>query len=146
MNKVTIRPGNIADIAEIEQHIPEFVAPKTTTMILQRLADKPYLLLVAYDGDKPVAYKLGYQLAAEEFYSWLGAVLPSYRGQGIARRLLLDQELWCQTKGYQAIRVKSMNCFKTMLQMLISHDYHIVGCETAAATTDPKIHFYKRLK
>lgn len=143
--KIEIKPAGIDDLLQVEQQIPEFSQPRQRAQIAQRLTGKQHLLLVAYAGEQPLAYKLGYALDDQEFYSWLGAVIPQYRGHGIAKLLLFKQEQWCRQQGFAAIRVKSRNRFNTMLLMLISHGYHIVKCEPVTTPLDYKIHFYKTL-
>ncbi|MDP4982470.1 GNAT family N-acetyltransferase [Pseudoalteromonas tunicata] len=144
-NSITILEGSITHMLEIELAIPEFTAPKTANDLARKLNNRQSLLLIAYHQAKPVAYKLGYQLNENTFYSWLGAVLPEFRGQGIAKQLLLAQESWVKAQGFMAIEVKSMNRFKTMLQMLIAHDYHIISCKPAQQSTEVKIRFRKQL-
>ncbi|WP_462172944.1 GNAT family N-acetyltransferase [Pseudoalteromonas xiamenensis] len=135
-NEFEIKSSTLEHVLEVEAQIPEFGAPKKANDLEKRLANAKMLPLVAYHRGKPIAYKLGYALNEDTFYSWLGAVIPAYRGRGIARALLLRQEAWCEAEGFSAIEVKTMNQFKTMLQMLISHDYHIVSVKENA---DPRL-------
>ncbi|PCK32803.1 GNAT family N-acetyltransferase [Pseudoalteromonas piscicida] len=144
--KLEFKTGSVDDLLTIENQIPEFVTPRKREEVEDKLRDKQHLLLMAYAQGKPVGYKLGHELPNNEFYSWLGAVIPEYRGKGIAKQLLVMQETWCQTQGYSAIRVKSRNRFKNMLLMLISRDYQIVKCEKIDGSLDYKIHFYKQLQ
>jgi len=58
----TIKQGKLSDVLAIETNIPEFDAPKKLETIQQKLADKTYLLLVAYHDEQPVGYKPGYAL------------------------------------------------------------------------------------
>lgn len=90
-----------------------------------------------------MAYKLGYALDSNTFYSWLGAVAPECRGQGIAQALLNAQEAWVKAHSYLAIKVKSMNRFPAMLSLLIKNDYAIVGYEDRGCTQTNKILFTK---
>ncbi|AZZ98667.1 GNAT family N-acetyltransferase [Pseudoalteromonas sp. R3] len=131
-----IHQGSIEDMLVVEQQIPEFSNPKTREDILQRLAGRKYLALIASCDGQPVAYKLGYEQAPQQFYSWLGAVVPVCRGKGIARALLLEQERWCREQNFTHIEVKTMNRFKTMIQMLVSHDYHIAELIHPVVPTD----------
>ncbi|MCG7536907.1 GNAT family N-acetyltransferase [Pseudoalteromonas sp. OOF1S-7] len=131
-----IHQGSIDDMLVVEQQIPEFSNPKTREQILQRLAGRTYLALIVSCNSQPVAYKLGYEQAPQQFYSWLGAVIPDFRGKGMARALLLEQEHWCREQGFSHIEVKTMNRFKTMMQMLVSHDYHIAELTHPATPTD----------
>ncbi|WP_440056909.1 GNAT family N-acetyltransferase (plasmid) [Pseudoalteromonas sp. T1lg65] len=142
---IEIKPGTLEEMLAIESAIPEFSNPKQRADLEARLTNRRFLLLVAYEDSQPVGYKLGYELNDNEFYSWLGAVLSSHRGKGLAKQMLVEQERWCRAQGYHAIRVKSMNRFKNMLLMLISNNYRIVECEAVVARNDHKIHFYKSL-
>ncbi len=138
-----IKQGQLSDILVIETNIPEFGTPKTLEIIKQRLADKTYLLLVAYHNEQPVGYKLGYALSDTVFYSWLGAVMPEHRGHGLAQEMLNEQEAWLKTQNYQAVQVKTMNCFRAMLAMLVKNHYHIIDIEPGDTSLDNKIRFEK---
>ncbi|MBQ4850841.1 GNAT family N-acetyltransferase [Pseudoalteromonas sp. MMG012] len=140
-----IKQGTLCDLLHIENDIPEFTSPKSVDDIRTKIDAHKHVLFVAYIEGKPVAYKLGYEKQSRLFYSWLGAVLPDYRGLGIAKSLLLHQEAYAKREGYQVIEVKSMNRFKRMLQMLIAYDYHIVGCTRLDDNSDSKITFRKKI-
>lgn len=143
---ITYTEGTVADIIEIDAAIPEFDNKNTKEKIEQRLVGKEALMLVALAGSKKVGYKLGYALSNAEFYSWLGAVHPSYRGHGIAKQLLKHQEDWVKNKGFKSIRVKSMNKFPAMLQRLIAQGYDICGYDDKGSPRESKIHFIKPIK
>lgn len=140
---ITYTQGTVADVIEIDAAIPEFDNKNSKEKIEQRLAGNEALILVALEGAKKVGYKLGYALSDTEFYSWLGAVHPSYRGHGIAKQLLKQQEAWVKSKGFKSIRVKSMNKFPAMLQLLISQGYVICGYDDKGSPEESKIHFIK---
>lgn len=140
---ITYTQGTVADVIEIDAAIPEFDNKNSKEKIEQRLVGKETLILVALEGAKKVGYKLGYALSDTEFYSWLGAVHPSYRGHGIAKQLLKQQEVWVKNKGFKSIRVKSMNRFPAMLQLLISQGYVICGYDDKGSPETSKIHFIK---
>lgn len=143
---VSIREGDVAEVARLESAIPEFAKPKTLHDLRQRLrADRGALVLVAIDGGHPVAFKAGYALAPDTFYSWVGAVLPQYRRSGIARQLLHAQESRLRGLGHARVRVKSRNAFPGMLRLLLSEGYRIVGLEPVPSVEDPKIVFEKLL-
>jgi len=140
-----IETGTLEELIAVEDKIPEFTTPKSKEGVMNRIKRTPFLLLVAKVDDVPVAYKLGYEVETCHFYSWLGAVIPAYRGSGIAQSLLDAQEKWCASNGYRSISVKSMNKFKSMLMMLIKNNYHIVDCHRLSDGSDSKISFLKRL-
>ncbi|ESP90728.1 GNAT family N-acetyltransferase [Pseudoalteromonas luteoviolacea] len=140
-----IEQGCVEELLQIENQIPEFATPKSREILDVRLRGKKVLLLIAKVDGLPVAYKLGYAVDAQRFYSWLGAVIPQCRGAGIAQALLTEQEIWCKANGFHSIAVKSMNRFKSMLMMLLKNNYHIVACHPLEDGTDSKIHFLKTL-
>ena len=84
---------------------------------------------VAFAGETPVGFKLGYESAAKVFYSWLGGVLPDWRRQGVAQELLRIQHQSVQALGYKKITTKSRNQFPAMLILNIKNGFHIVGTE-----------------
>ncbi|MGJ8483378.1 GNAT family N-acetyltransferase [Pseudoalteromonas sp. SYSU M81236] len=139
----TIKPASLDDLLLVDSQIPEFDGRNTLGKLQARIAGVEYLILVAFIDNEPVAYKLGYALDSNTFYSWLGAVAPKCRGKGIAQALLNAQETWVQEHNYRAIKVKSMNRFPAMLSMLIKNSYAIVGYEDRGSPQASKILFYK---
>lgn len=93
---------------------------------------KSFSLHVAYIENQPVGFKLGYVLNSQMFYSWLGGVLPSHRGIGIASDLQKAQIQWCKEQGYLQIRTKTKNSFKEMLLLNIKTGFEIVATEQTA--------------
>ncbi len=122
-----IEIGTIDDVLLVNAFTPEFGQRHTQQSISARLNAKNSLILVAKIKGIAVAYKIGYALSKNAFYSWLGAVAPSYRRQGIANQLRVYQEQWAVNAGYSCINVKSMNRYPTMLQLLINSGYQIHG-------------------
>lgn len=143
--QIRIREGGIDEVAAIEAAIPEFVRPKPASELSQRLDNGGALILIACADDAPVAYKAGYRLDGQRFYSWVGAVLPAFRRLGVALALLRDQERRLRAAGYTGVRVKSRNAFPGMLRLLIGEDYRIVALEPVPSPEDPKIVFEKSL-
>lgn len=98
------------------------------------LAKNPIILL-AYDGDHPIACKIGYDRFSDgSFYSWLGGVIPEYRKKGVAEKLNLKMEEMAKKAGYISLIFKTRNRFKAMLQFGLKNGYQIVGFEEK---TDP---------
>lgn len=127
MIDLLIKRGTIDDVLLVNASTPEFELRHTRQSISARLNAKSSLILVAKIKGIPVAYKIGYALSETVFYSWLGAVVPSYRQQGIATQLRVYQEQWAVNSGYSCINVKSMNRYPAMLQLLINSGYQIHG-------------------
>ena len=64
---------------------------------VQRVNEKPALLAtLAYTGEQLSGFKIGYRRHQETFFSWLGAVLPTFQRQGVARALLQHQHASCK--------------------------------------------------
>ncbi len=141
----SIKSANLQDLLLVDSQIPEFDGRNTLSKLHARLAGREHLVLVAYIDNEPVAYKLGYGLDNNTFYSWLGAVLPKCRGMGIAQALLAAQEMWVKEHNYDAINVKSMNRFPAMLSLLIKNGYTIAGYEDRGNPHNSKIIFSKEL-
>lgn len=85
------------------------------------------LALVAYDGDDPVAFKVGYRQDPDTFYSWLGGVLPDHRRQGIALALMHHQHAWAKAQGYRFMQTKTLNRWREMLILNIRNGFVITG-------------------
>jgi GNAT superfamily N-acetyltransferase len=59
------------------------------------------VVLLAYVGDAPVAFKIGYRENRFTFYSAKGGVLDAYRRCGIARALLFEMMERARERGYR---------------------------------------------
>ncbi len=102
------------------------------------------LLLLAYDGVKPVGFKLGYALSESDFYSWYGGVIPDYRQLGIASVLIEKQHEWCKKHGFIIIKTKAKSTFAEMISLNLKSGFEIVGCEKKPDTS-LRIMFEKKL-
>ena len=144
---LNIRAGNFEEVIEIKRQIPEMRGEEAVSDLLERIGSSPYLLLIAEMDGELAGFKLGYETSAAEgvFYSWQGGVLPAYRSQGIAKRLLLAQENRAVELGYKTITVKSMNRYPNMMKMLLANGYQICGYQAKSGPGDAKIAFQKRL-
>ncbi|WP_345860983.1 GNAT family N-acetyltransferase [Shewanella algae] len=116
----------IDEIMALNAQIPEFDSGYQKQEFERRLTGNACLLLLAFVEGELAGFKLGYALDEQCFYSWLGGVLPDYRSLGLARSMLEAQERWATQAGYKQIQVKTRNQFRSMLNMLISHQYQVV--------------------
>ena len=107
-------------ISQLESAIPEFESHYSVEKIRARLDNRKHLALVAYDGERPVAYKVGYQETPNRFYSWIGGVLPDSRRKGWARKLLHTQEKWCREQGYGADVVGIVQFLASIIVSLVA--------------------------
>lgn len=86
-----------------------------------------FYLITAFIENQAVGFKLGYEQDNQIFYSWLGGVLPEYRGVGIASSLMKAQHEWCKKQGYEKIQTKTQNKFRDMLILNLQQDFKIVN-------------------
>ena len=142
---IKIEIGRAADIVALSKQIPEFEQATTLERLHSRLDGAVSLILVAKLEGTLVGYKVGYQLTEDTFYSWLGSAIPEHRKHGVSTLLLDFQEKWVWNSGYKQIKVKSMNRFPGMLNLLISNGYEIVGVDESVCGSEGKIVFLKRL-
>lgn len=85
------------------------------------------LIGLAFDDQALVGYKIGYERQPGHFYSWIGGVLPAYRGHRIASALMDQQHDWCRQQGYHTIRTQTYNRWRSMLILNLRHGFDIVG-------------------
>lgn len=142
---ISIRHVQPEETAAVYRLIPEFAGEHDAQAIRQRIGGRVACALVAYDEAQPVGFKLGYETAPGEFYSWLGGVAPAYRRDGVAQRLLEAQERWAQEHGYARLRVKTRNQFRAMLMLLIRNGYQIIGLEKKGEAADYRLLLEKSL-
>ncbi|EOV0674983.1 GNAT family N-acetyltransferase [Cronobacter dublinensis] len=142
---ISIRHVPPEETAAVYRLIPEFAGVHDAQAIRQRIGGRVACALVAYDEAQPVGFKLGYETAPGEFYSWLGGVAPAYRRDGVAQRLLEAQERWAQEHGYARLRVKTRNQFRAMLMLLIRNGYQIIGLEKKGEAADYRLLLEKSL-
>ncbi len=91
------------------------------------------LLLIAFDGEKPIGFKLGYVIPdTRTFFSWLGGVHPDYRKQGIAQQLLDLQEKTAMERGLETIYFTTYDRFPAMINLGKKNDYKLTGTEIDA--------------
>lgn len=83
--------------------------------------------ILAYEGEKLVGFKLGYARNADHFYSWLGGVLPDYRGLGLASVLMETQHEWCKSEGFKRIETRTRNQFTSMISLNLKFGFKVVG-------------------
>ncbi|MDN4606899.1 GNAT family N-acetyltransferase [Sporosarcina highlanderae] len=94
--------------------------------LLEKAAKRPNILFVAAtEQNKIIGYKIGYELSADRYYSWYGAVQTEFRGKGIASMLMELQHCLVMEAGYKAIETKTRNKWRNMLILNIKHGFDI---------------------
>jgi GNAT superfamily N-acetyltransferase len=97
--------------------------------VRDRLDKAPDLLILIAQTETGTSagFKIGYRQDPSTFYSWLGGVLPEFRGQGIAGALMQYQHDWVKSRGYRSIQTKTMNRWRNMLILNLKFGFNIIG-------------------
>ncbi|MGG2065982.1 GNAT family N-acetyltransferase [Bacillus sp. S14(2024)] len=103
----------------------------SNTNLLREINEKKHLLLIlAFDHETVIGFKIGYERKEKHFYSWIGGVHPNYRKQGISSKLMRMQHKWCKENCYKTIQTKTKNKWRNMLMLNIKHEFNIIGTYT----------------
>lgn len=140
-------PGNATPRELLELHQLIFDTPDVTEVALAERfqAQKNGLVLLAWQSQKLIGYKIGYERKAGHYYSWIGGVHPDWRQQGIAGQMMQMQHQWCQEQAYQAIRTHTKNKWREMIILNLRHGYDIIGTLTDEVG-EPKLILEKKFK
>jgi ribosomal protein S18 acetylase RimI-like enzyme len=96
--------------------------------LTDRIAEKHKpLLIVAYQDEAAVGFKLGYETSRGVFFSWLGGIHPDYRRRGLAQKMLRQQHAWCVQNGYHTVTTESGNAYKGMMILNLVEGFQITG-------------------
>ncbi len=100
------------------------------------------ILLVAYAGNDPVGFKLGYIIPEQQtFFSWLGGVHPDYRRLGIAQELLNRQEQLVREMKIDTLYFTTFDRFPGMIKLGIKNGY---SCTKSALKSDETKYWYEK--
>lgn len=140
----SIQTGDIAIAVALSRHIPEFRDPYPAEVYHSRLAGKLHLVLLARAGEEPIGFKVGYERSGF-FYSWMGGVLPAWRGQGVADALADAQEEWARRQGFDRIRLKTRNRHRAMILLAVRRGFSILSVEAQKTVDEYRIWMEKQL-
>lgn len=144
------------EIEYIEEFFGEFPRRKTAAEIVERLADREHLIVMAVAALPeepgtlvPVSYKVCHELFVDEpdprladlaaqledvvrfpdrrvLYSWIGGTRIDWRGQGHFRALTEEQEAWALASGFDEIIVKTKNRYHEMRSTLANLHFDVI--------------------
>ncbi len=144
--EIILKEDCIDDAMIVSQQIPEFENTYTISEYGNRLNKVKHLILTAYIDNKPIGFKIGYEAPSKQnFYSWMGGVLPKYRKWGIAEKLYSYQEDWVKQVGYCGILLKTRSKHKTMIKLLQKHGFIQMGIIPHNPDEETRILFEKKL-
>ncbi|MEM7100707.1 MAG: GNAT family N-acetyltransferase [Pseudomonadota bacterium] len=135
----------LARVPALLQQIPELEQIFDLENAATLMSNSGLALFATADG-VAAGFKLGYDRFGDgSFYSWLGGVLPDFRGGHVAQRLLEDQETWVLQQGFHGIFVKTRNRFVGMRILLARNGYGMVNMEPLADRGNSRLLHYKKL-
>jgi GNAT superfamily N-acetyltransferase len=141
-----LREASLAELLWVHQRIPEFSGKASLDFYTERLKHRLHLALVAEKGGELLGFKVGYQWdTPATFYSWMGGVIPEFRGKGIATALAEEQERWAKARGFTSVFFKTRNHFPSMIQFGIKRGFKIVDFQPKGVVEDYRIVLHKNL-
>ena len=143
---IIIKEDCLDDAINVSQQIPEFENAYPKNEYKNRLKDVKHLALTAYLNNQSVGFKIGYETQTKQnFYSWMGGILPKYRQLGIAEKLLDYQVHWAIKAGYLRILVKTRCKHKAMIKILNKHGFLQIGIILYNPDEETRILYDKKL-
>lgn len=116
----------LKDILELEKAV--FPRSMTKDKLVRELSSKfNTSILIAYHKDQAIGYKVGFERSKRIYYSWIGGVLPQYRGFGVAKLLMKQQHDYARTQSYKVVCTQTNNSFKPMLILNLKYGFEIKG-------------------
>ncbi len=104
------------------------------------------LLLLAYLGDNPVGFKIGYKESRHTFYSAKGGVLKAFRRRGISRRLLDEMIVRIRHKGYRILAYDTFpNMHPGMTIMGLAEGFRVTRADYNPTYKDFRLRFEKKV-
>jgi GNAT superfamily N-acetyltransferase len=104
----------------------EVFVPEYLTSRLVHVVD-PSLMTARFANGTLAGFKLGYRRGATLFYSWLGAVHPDSRRQGVAAELMRRQHDWARSQGYTEIETQTRAANNAMIILNLRSGFRIRG-------------------
>ena len=92
-----------------------------------------------------IGLKMGYERNRGVFNSWIGGVLPDYRGRGLAARLMAAQHDWAKKAGFRGIETATRQHNRTMGIVNYKGGFVVSGLDVVP-NEETKVIFYKDLR
>ncbi len=115
--------------------------------VINRFDRADLLMFVAYAGDEPVGFKIGYgERERDVFYSAKGAVVEGWRRRGVARLLLAEMEAAARALGYRRLAFDTFpNKHPGMTVLGLAEGFRVTAAGFNPTYHDYRIRFEKAL-
>ncbi|NVJ46000.1 MAG: GNAT family N-acetyltransferase [Cytophagia bacterium] len=142
-----IRQGSFSEALEVLRGLPEFDPLLSTDHYVERMANRPQLVVIAIIDGELAGCKVAYDRFEDgTLYSWLGGVIPKFRMNGLAKKMADFQEAWALDNGFDAIRFKTLNRHKAMLTFAINNGFQLYNVKPKDEIENYRIELIKDLK
>ncbi|NVK85743.1 MAG: GNAT family N-acetyltransferase [Cytophagia bacterium] len=142
-----IRQGSFSEALEVLRGLPEFDPLLSTDHYVERMANRPQLVVIAIIDGELAGCKVAYDRFEDgTLYSWLGGVIPKFRMSGLAKKMADFQEAWALDNGFDAIRFKTLNRHKAMLTFAINNGFQVYNVKPKDEIENYRIELIKDLK
>ncbi len=146
-----IKPEPLLHIVEIDRSQLEVIKRLNRVIFDEERVINTYeredlLMLLAYLGDEPVGFKIGYKESQHTFYSAKGGVLEAYRRRGISRRLLDEMIVRIRRKGYRVLAYDTFpNMHPGMTIMGLAEGFRVTRADYNPTYKDFRLRFEKKI-
>ncbi|MGY6531266.1 GNAT family N-acetyltransferase [Glycocaulis sp.] len=125
-DEVHERPAELVELclAAFGEFDPAYLTDRLKTV------SAPSLVTARGEEGRLAGFKLGYRRGSSLFYSWLGAVHPSARRQGLASALMEHQHAWAARTGYHQVETRTRAENAAMIVLNLKSGFVITGFET----------------
>lgn len=114
--------------------------------IINRFDRRDLLMLMAFAGEQPAGFKIGYGFANGDYYSAKGGVMPRFRRMGIARALLLDMMERARGLEYHRFAFDTFpNIHIGMTRLAIDQGFVLSEAQFSDGFDDYRLRFVKKL-
>ena len=104
------------------------VFKEPTLDLAWRLSVMPQATAVlARSQGRLVGFKLGYAMTESKYYSWLGGVHLSVRGNGVARQLMRHQHRWLRERGCTQVETATDQGNVAMARVNLQEGFTVCG-------------------
>ncbi len=104
------------------------------------------LVVLAYAGETPAGFKVGYNLSATDFYSAKGGVLPAFRRQGLAGKMMHLMMQTAARAGYSRFVFDTFpNLYRPMLILGLKEGFTVESVQWNPTLADWQMRLAKPL-
>ena len=125
--RAVLPPYDEPFIAELHHLCAHVFGNNNRDNLVWKLTQMPDVSVHLAQQGQLVGFKIGYALARERYYSWLGGVHEDCRRQGIGLNLMERQHQRLQSRGFNSVETNTPYTNVAMIALNHRAGFHIVG-------------------